>query len=100
MRFGAPKPESPQSFHRRMEAAGLEDAADRWKRCPSTHCERRHEGASPGDCIVVGDKVEQVRCPQCNDTGFIELPQDGGFKRCSCSHMTDKELGLRRARAM
>lgn len=23
-----------------------------WKRCPSTHCERRGECASPGDCMV------------------------------------------------
>lgn len=23
-----------------------------WERCPSTHCERRGECASPNDCIV------------------------------------------------
>lgn len=23
-----------------------------WKRCPSTHCERRGECSSPSDCIV------------------------------------------------
>lgn len=23
-----------------------------WKRCPSTHCERRGECASPSDCMV------------------------------------------------
>lgn len=23
-----------------------------WKRCPSTHCERRQECASPSDCMV------------------------------------------------
>lgn len=23
-----------------------------WKRCPSTHCERRGECASPSDCLV------------------------------------------------
>lgn len=27
---------------------------DRWKRCPSTHCERRQECASPHDCTATG----------------------------------------------
>lgn len=58
MNFKGPKPESPQSFHRRMEAAGLEDAADRWKRCPSLFCERQRECAEPDNCVLVGDKVE------------------------------------------
>ena len=32
----------------RLEA----DPFERWKRCPSTHCERRGECASPHECLV------------------------------------------------
>lgn len=36
------------------------------------------------------------RCPQCNDTGVIEVAQgsgsEPGYTLCPCRHMTDKEL--------
>lgn len=38
-----------------------------WKRCPSTHCERRGECTSPSDCIVKSKQgTEDVcQCPKC-----------------------------------
>lgn len=36
-----------------LSAASGEASGDEpWRRCPSTHCERRQECASPSDCIV------------------------------------------------
>lgn len=34
---------------------------DRWKRCPSTHCERRGECASPRECCVKSKRPEWER---------------------------------------
>ena len=42
------------TFHRDWCRA---DILDNWKRCPSTHCERRQECASPGDCNGTGRKA-------------------------------------------
>lgn len=37
-----------------MMADGWEKRQKNWKRCPSTHCERRQECASPNGCTVEG----------------------------------------------
>ena len=41
---------------------------ERWRRCPSTHCERRQECASPSDCTVKGVQAEKE-----SDANFVEL---------------------------
>jgi hypothetical protein len=32
---------------------------DRWMRCPSTHCERRGECASPNECVATLHPTQQ-----------------------------------------
>lgn len=37
---------------------GWKSPTDRWKHCPSTHCERRQECASPHECCAAVSKRE------------------------------------------
>lgn len=39
------------------------EAARPWERCPSTHCERRQECASPSDCIVKSAAYDKAKRP-------------------------------------
>lgn len=44
--------ESIRNLPNEIAAISERGKDDRWKRCPSMHCERRQECASPSDCTV------------------------------------------------
>ena len=37
----------------------------RWKHCPSTHCERRHECTSPSECIANAAAIRAAKEKGC-----------------------------------